>query len=130
MGPRAKATPAPTEKGYAQVALLLPAFYIRVLDGEAAFLGQRRSQILELLVLRKLGLLVVERAPSAPKYTVKSGELDKQDRFVWHCRGDVKKQFDELRRRMGNIPPKTWITLALNEWIGLPSGMSELTPTR
>jgi len=125
-----KATPVPTEKGYTQVALALPAFYIRVLDGEADFLGQRRSQILELLLLRKLGLLVVERAASAPKYAIKAGELDQLDRFVWHCKADVKKQFDALRLRMGNIPPKTWIVLALNEWIGLPSGMADLTPKR
>jgi hypothetical protein len=35
---------------------------------------------------------------------------------------------------MGNIPPRSWVVLALNEWIGLPSGVSDLdleeAPTR
>jgi hypothetical protein len=27
---------------------------------------------------------------------------------------------------MGNIPPRSWVILALNEWIGLPAGVSDL----
>ena len=39
-----RATPAPTDKGYTQLAMMLPRFYVHVLDSEAEFLGQRRSQ--------------------------------------------------------------------------------------
>ena len=41
---------------------------------------------------------------------------------------DLKRQFDDLRMQMGNVSPRTWITLALNEWIGRPSGVSDLGP--
>jgi hypothetical protein len=27
---------------------------------------------------------------------------------------------------MGNIPPRSWVILAVNEWIGLPSGVRDL----
>jgi len=117
------ATPAPSEKGYTQLSFLLPRFYLRVLDGEAAFLGQRRSQLLELLVLRKVGLLTVERSPSAPTYKAARRELDEADRFVWHLRPEIKAHLTRLRERMGNLPPKTWVVLALNDWIGLPAGV-------
>ena len=50
------------------------------------------------------------------------------DRFVWHCRNEIKALMDEQRKRMGNIPPRTWAILAINEWIGLPSGMADLNP--
>ena len=50
-----RATPPPSEKGYTQLSFALPKYYVDVLDKEAAFLGQRRSQLLEMLVLRKLG---------------------------------------------------------------------------
>ena len=125
-----RATPAPTEKGYTQLAMMLPRFYVHVLDSEAEFLGQRRSQLLEMLVLRKLGKFTLERSPTAPKYAApKPADLeDASERFVWHCRADLKKQFDDLRMQMGNVSPKTWITLALNEWIGRPSGVSDLGP--
>jgi len=127
-----RGTPVPTEKGYTQLAMMLPSFYVRVLDAEADFLGQRRSQLLEMLVLRKLGKFTLERARTAPRHAApKASELDDaSERFVWHCRAELKKQFDDLRLQMGNVSPKTWITLALNEWIGLPSGMAELTPKK
>jgi len=100
---------------------------MRVLDGEAAFLGQRRAQVLELLVLRKVGLLGVERAPCAPRYEVEGNELHEVERYIWHCRGEIKAHLDRLRERMGNVPPRAWVILALNEWIGLPAGVGDLT---
>src|SRR5687767_348471 len=115
---RSRHTPAPTEKGYTQLSFHLPKFYLRVLDSEAAFVNQRRSQLLELLVLRKVGLLTVERSPSAPKYQPAKRELHEVDRFVWHLRPEIKDHLTRLRERMGNLPPKTWVVLALNEWIG------------
>jgi hypothetical protein len=125
-----RGTPPPTEKGYSQLSFALPRFYLDVLDRESAFLGQRRSQLLEMLVLRKLGKFHLERSPSAPSHKPPTRkDLDATDRFVWHVRAEIKKQFDELRLRMGGIPSKTWIILALNEWIGLPSGVSDLDPT-
>jgi hypothetical protein len=33
---------------------------------------------------------------------------------------------DELRERIGNVPPRAWVILALNEWIGLPAGLGDL----
>jgi hypothetical protein len=30
---------------------------------------------------------------------------------------------------MGNLPPRAWVILALNEWIGLPSGVGDLGET-
>ena len=121
-----RATPHGPDKEYRQIGFALPKFYLRVLDGEAAFLGQRRSQVLELLVLRKAGRLVVERSPHAPKYRVEGDELHEVERYLWHCRTEIKEHLDRLRERMGNIPPRTWVTLALNEWIGLPSGVGDL----
>jgi hypothetical protein len=111
---------------YVQLSIHLPKFHLRVLDGEAAFLGQHRAQFLELLVLRKVGLLRVERALSAPKYEVKGNELHEVVRYIWHCRRELKVHLDRLRERMGNVPPRSWVILALNEWIGLPAGVGDL----
>jgi hypothetical protein len=47
-------------------------------------------------------------------------------RFVWHCRPEIKEHLDRLRERMGTIPPRSWVILALNEWIGLPAGVGDL----
>jgi len=119
-------TPHGPDKEYRQIGFALPRFYLRVLDGEAAFLGQRRSQVLEMLVLRKAGLLRVERVPSAPKYRVGRDELREVERYIWHCRTEIKDHLDRMRERMGNLPPRAWVILALNEWIGLPSGVGDL----
>jgi hypothetical protein len=116
----------PTAGGYVQIAFQLPKFYLRILDSETEFLGRmRRSQLLELLVLRKAGLCRFERAATA-KYRPAPGELEEFERYIWHCRNEIKAQLDVLRARLGNLPPRSWVVLALNEWIGLPGGVSDL----
>lgn len=123
-----KSTPVGSEKdAYFQIGVQLPKFYLRVLDGEGAYLADmRRSQVLELLVLRKAGRLRIERSPHAPEYRAAPGELEALDRYLRHCRREIKALLDLLRERMGGIPPRSWIILAVNEWIGLPAGMGDL----
>ena len=123
-----KAAPiAPPVDGYYQIGMMLPKFYLRVLDEEGAYLGgMRRSQILDLLVLRKAGRLRLERSPAAPKYRVGPEEMEELERYLWHCRVEIKALLDRLRERTGNILARPWVILALNEWIGLPAGVSDL----
>lgn len=123
-GMELRASPQP----YVQLSFQLPTFYVRVLDGEAELLSQRRSTLLEFLVLRKTGDIIFERSPRAPKYRVEPRELHEVQRYVWHCRLDIKERLDRLRERMGNIPPRSWVVLALNEWIGMPAGVGDLEP--
>ena len=130
MPPRGKPpeiTPVrPEPGGYVQVAFQLSKFYLRVLDSEAEYLGRmRRSQLLELLVLRKAGLCKFERM-STVKYRAEPNEIDELERYIWHCRTEIKTLLDGLRARMGNVPPRSWVVLAVNEWIGLPSGVRDL----
>ncbi len=113
-------------EGYIQLSFQLPAFYLRILDGEARFLAQRRSLILDLLVLRKAGLITLERSSSAPKYRLDKRDLHVVKCYVWHCRPEIKAHLDQLRERLGGVSPRTWVVLALNEWIGLPSGVGDL----
>src|SRR6266545_4412891 len=116
----------PEAGGYAQIAFQLSKFYLRVLDSEAEYLGRmRRSQLLELLVLRKAGLCKFERT-STVNYSAEPNEIDELERYIWHCRTEIKNLLDGLRARMGNVPPRSWVVLALNEWIGLPSGVRDL----
>src|SRR5262249_49321819 len=71
---------------YAQITVQLPKFHLRVLNTESVWLGHmRRSQLLELLVLRKAGRIRVERVASARQYRVERGELESKQRYVWHC---------------------------------------------
>jgi hypothetical protein len=115
-----------TNQPYTQISFQLPAFYVRVLDREAELLSQRRSTLLEFLVLRKYGVIHFERSSAAPRYRPERSELHELKRYVWHCRPDIKDRLDRLRERMGNIPPRSWVILALNEWIGLPAGVGDL----
>ena len=51
---------------YIQIGLTLPRFYLDVLESDANFLGIRRAQVLEFILLRKLGLITATRVPGAP----------------------------------------------------------------
>ena len=104
-----KVTPVGPPGDYYQIGMMLPKFYLRVLDEEGVFLGgMRRSHILDLLVLRKAGRLRIERSPAAPKYRVEPGEIEELERYLWHCRVEIKALFDRLRERTGNILARPW----------------------
>jgi len=95
---------------------------LRMIDGEAAYYGWRRSTFLEALLLHKLGRgLRLERQPDAPKYKFKKDDWTNNVRYIWYLRSDLKERFDQLRLRTGNIRPQAWIVLAVNEFVGLPT---------
>ena len=113
-------TPTPSERGYIQVQLAFPTVYQDILDKEAELLGIRRAQFLEYLVRRKDGSFPLTRPATGPTYKIPR-DLGEPSRYIWHCRDEVKARFDELRQRLGNIPPTNWFILALNEWLGMPA---------
>ena len=117
--PMAK-TPTPSERGFIQVQLNFPSAYQDILDAEAALLQIKRSQFLEFLVRRKDGTFPLSRPSSGPTHKIPE-DLGESSRYIWHCHKDVKDRLDELRLRLGNIPPTNWFILALNEWLGLPA---------
>jgi hypothetical protein len=113
-------TPTPSERGYIQVQLAFPTVYQNIIDKEAEILGIRRAQFLEYLVKRKDGSFPLSRRANAPTHKIPR-DLGEPGRYIWHCRAEVKESFDEMRLRLGNIPPTNWFILALNEWLGLPA---------
>jgi hypothetical protein len=68
---------------------------MRVLDTEANFLGLRRSQFLELLFLRAIGLHAITRLPMAPTYELKRDELVECVKYLWYIRKELKKLVDD-----------------------------------
>ena len=118
--------PKRTGSNLAQVGIMLPRATLKIIDGEAAYYGWRRSLFLEALLLHKLGRgLRLERQPDAPKYRFKPGDWTTSERYIWYMRPEAKKAFDELRLRAGNIRPQAWIVLAVNEWVGLPTPVTK-----
>jgi hypothetical protein len=110
----------------AQVGVMLPRATLKILDGEAAYYGWRRSLFLEALLLHKLGRgLRLERQSDAPRYKLKPEDWTTSVRYIWYMRREAKKMFDELRLRAGNIRPQAWIILAVNEWVGLPTTVTK-----
>ena len=57
---------------------------------------------------------------------MEAGELDETEQYLWYCRDAMRTHLDALRKKMGNIAPTNFVILALNEWIGLPSGIRDL----
>ena len=72
--------------------------------------------------MHKLGRgLRLERQPDAPKYRFKAEDWTTTQRWIWYVRPEMKEHFDAMRLRQGNIRPQAWITLAVNEFVGLPT---------
>jgi hypothetical protein len=111
-------TPVRSSRDFAQVALTLPKAHLHVLDGEAALLGLRRSQLLELLFLSDLGHKTLERLDIAPKYELARADLAATQRLLWYIGPEVKKLFDEHCLKLG-LKPSAWAVTALNRWADL-----------
>src|SRR5262245_17975714 len=100
-------TPVRSSRDFAQVALTLPKAHLHVLDTEAALLGLRRSQLLELLFLNDLGHRTLVRLEIAPKYELTRAQLAGTQRLLWYIRPEVKKLFDEHCLKLG-LKPSAW----------------------
>jgi hypothetical protein len=94
---------------------------MRILDAEAEVHRWPRSTFLELLVRHHLGEgLHLERSPDAPRrYRFSEADWNETERWIWYVRPETKADLDKLRRRLGNIKPAAWISLALNQWAGI-----------
>ena len=114
-------SPAKVRTDYTQIGISIPKAHMRVLDTEANFLGLRRSQFLELLFLRAIGLNAITRLPMAPTYEFKREELAESVKYLWYIRKELKKLVEDYMLRTG-LKTSGWIVMALNEWAGLTPG--------
>jgi hypothetical protein len=108
---------APVEDSRAlqQVVLTLPKAHVRVLDTEAAMLGLRRYQFVELLFLSELGQSILTRPTYMQSYQFVRSEIDETQRVLIYFRPEVKKLFDEYLARNGQRP-SSWVAVALRNW--------------
>ena len=114
-------SPAKVRTDYTQIGISIPKAHMRVLDTEANFLGLRRSQFLEFLFLRALGLNALTRLPMSPTYELGREELGETVKYLWYIRKELKKLVDDYMLRTG-LKTSGWIVMALNEWAGLTAG--------
>jgi len=103
--------------------MVLPVSHLEILSAEARFLKLRRGEFLQLLLTRKLGLVLLERPEGAPVYEFSDEELGTTRRFVWYLRMERKVLFDRDRLAMGNVRPRDWVILELNRWIDYRFGV-------
>jgi hypothetical protein len=120
--PRSLRTPPAEGSPYHNIKLILPVWYIQLIDDEARRLNYaRRAHFLEFLVQVYAGRVDAKRAASAPPVTPPSAkELVREQMYMWHCPIETKKLLDEILARSGGVNPKAWVIVALNEWVGLP----------
>lgn len=105
------------EKAYATIGVSMSRAHLGMLDAESQFLGLRRGQLLELLLLKELGIQNLERSRFAPAaYKLKHDELAEKVQFLWYIRKEVQKLLEEYLFQRG-IKPSAWAVMALNKWV-------------
>jgi hypothetical protein len=105
-----------------QVVLTLSKAHLRVLDTEAAMLGLRRYQFVELLFLSELGQPILTRPSYMPTYQFVRGEIGDTQRVLIYFRPEVKRLFDEHLARLGQRP-SSWVATALRNWANLDDAL-------
>jgi len=106
---------------YRQVAFKLPVASLAIIDGECSTCGWGRATLLELLLLHKLGKVKFARRESGPIYRFEPEDWTTSRRYIWHQRAELHALFDGLLLRLGNLSPRAWVVLAVNEFVGLPT---------
>jgi len=105
-----------------QVVLTLPKAHVRVLDTEAAMLGLRRYQFVELLFLSELGQAILTRPSYMQSYQFVLREIDETQRVLIYFRPEVKKLFEEHLARQRQRP-SSWVAMALRNWAHLDDAL-------
>ncbi len=114
--------PVEDSRALVQVVLTLPKAHLRVLDTEAAMLGLRRYQFVELLFLSELGQSILQRPSYMQSYSFIRSEIDETQRVLIYFRPEVKKLFDEHLARLGQ-KPSSWVAMALRSWANLDEAL-------
>ncbi len=110
------------------MGMRLPESHFEILQTEAKLLGQRKGQLLELLLKRRLGKIQISRPSEAPeKYAFPEEKFHATRLWAWYMVPEVKEMLDFDRLRLGRLDPLDWTVMALNEWIG---GPAEILPAR
>ena len=109
---------------------LFPVPYLKIIEQEAASLGQSRSGFLTLLIKRQLGQVVLERHPSAPSYELDRKDMSKTQHYVFYVARDLASQIDDEMLRMGNLAANAYVVGLVNNWLGQPGGLQFKGETR
>jgi hypothetical protein len=110
-------------KGARGIGGLFPVAYMNIIEQEAAALGQSRSGFLTLLVKKQLGDVVVERAPTAPSYSVARAEMAETQHYVFWVARELAERIDDDRLRLGNLAANAYVIVLVNNWLGAPTGL-------
>jgi hypothetical protein len=115
-------SPVEDSRQLVQVVLTLSKAHVRVLDTEAAMLGLRRYQFVELLFLSELQQAILTRPTYMQSYEFVRSEIGATQRVLVYFRPEVKKLFDEHLARLGQRP-SSWVATALRNWAHLDDAL-------
>jgi hypothetical protein len=112
------------EKGIQMIGVSLPVAYLRIIDTERQLMGSSRNHFMSQIVLRKVGLLPLERPRHAPPvYDVTDDELRAYKAWTWYLKPEIKQHLDKDMLQLGKRNYGDWITSSVNDWIGKPRGL-------
>jgi hypothetical protein len=115
---------SPSARGFKATRLTLSKAHQRILDTEADFAHVRRSQFLEnLLRIRSGSPGGFLRRDGAPVYEFRETDLtDASETWAWYFTEDAAALLKEAMARLGVRDPVSWVSWALNQWVGRPDG--------
>jgi len=115
--------PSPTARGFRSSRLILSKAHERILEKEAEFFGVRRSQLLENILRNRSGAGGFLRREGAPTYDFKESDLTEgADPWLWYFTEETGAHLRKEMLRLGVRDIASWVTWALNDWVGKPEG--------
>jgi hypothetical protein len=105
------------------IAVRFPIAYMQIMESEATELGVTRGQFLTMLVKRKRGEIMLERAKPAPPYSPTDAELRETKLYVWQVAPKDRQAIDDERLGMGNIAVAAFLIHLINHWLAKPMGL-------
>jgi hypothetical protein len=125
--PSAKSYSSPSKMGRPSkgedlviVGTQLPVGYLRLLDEESRAQGMGRREFVLLLHNRRVGQIIAQRAPSAPKPVLTEQELQQVKQYKLPLSSEQRKKLDAERQRVGIPTVAMYIIVLLCDWFGIP----------
>jgi hypothetical protein len=124
-------TRRPTGGEVRTIAVRFPVAYLHIIEAEGARIDVSRGQFLTMLVKRQEGVIMLERPPAAPTYTLIAKELEETKLYMWQVAPEVRERIDAERLRLGNIAVAAYLLGREGaRWPGHPGSVSPFPPSK
>lgn len=124
---RARTVPAtaPRVMNTKAVGTTISSAHLKIIEQEGARLGGGKSGFVALLIRHHAGLVDASSLkPAKPPIELRAEDIRERVKYYFYVPLELVPHLDDLWVRLGGNSAASWIVHAVNDWVGLPHGLT------